>query len=132
MTDDADRVSREATHGKRPVAILPWLYIGNKEHAKDAQTLRALGVRHILNCTPSREKDPNYGIANFFEQQSAAARGGVGAGPARPSAASSALPRVTYKRVPIYDNRGETVLPHCDGAVAFLECFRLAGSRPLT
>ena len=77
MTDDADRVSREATHGKRPVAILPWLYIGNKEHAKDAATLRALGVRHILNCTPSRERDPSYGIANFFER-------GAGALAARP------------------------------------------------
>jgi hypothetical protein len=85
-----EELSMRTAHGARPIAILPWLYIGNKEHAKNAALLRQLGVKHVVNCSPSRERDPKFGISNYFER----------------STTSAAL---TYLRVPIYDNRGETV-----------------------
>lgn len=126
--DEETLQCQKATHGKKPVAILPWLYIGNKEHAKNAPLLRSLGVKHILNCTPSREKDPNYGIANFFEQSGIKTPGAKLAAARGHSASASALPGVKYHRIPIYDNRSESVLPHVDAAVSFIDTARHHGA----
>lgn len=48
-----------------------------------------------------RSLDPVAGCPNFFEGRSP--------------------PPFAYKRIPIFDNRGEDILQHMDGAVAFIE-----------
>ena len=39
------------------IEIMENLYLGNREHARDQDRLRAIGITHIVNCT---EELPNY------------------------------------------------------------------------
>ena len=53
---------------------------------------------------PFRSLDPEAGCPNFFE--------------------SRTPPPFTYKRIPIFDNRGEDILQYMEGAVSFIEQVR--------
>ena len=35
---------------KRPCRLLPHLYIGNMDNARNEQLLKLLGITHVLNC----------------------------------------------------------------------------------
>ena len=48
--------------------ILPGLYIGARNDAKDLEFLVSSGITHILNVTPTRTEDPVAGVPNFFEK----------------------------------------------------------------
>ncbi len=56
-------------------------------------------ISHILNCTPQRSVDPDGGCPNYFEKERA----------------------FNYKRIPIFDNRGEDVTAHMETAFKFIE-----------
>lgn len=71
-----------------------YIYIGAKQHAKNLKCLKSLGITHILNCTPPRTIDPENGCPNYFEKD--------------------VNTNLTYKRIAIFDNRGEDVLNHMD------------------
>ncbi|CAN0452784.1 unnamed protein product, partial [Phaeothamnion confervicola] len=93
----------ETTH---PAQVLPFLYIGSKAHAKNRALLRSLNVKRIINATPTRSLDPNGGVPNFWEKE-----GGI-----------------TYKRVPVYDNRGEGLSAHLNSSISFIEQGKYYGS----
>jgi protein-tyrosine phosphatase len=99
MTD-----SKEKKEG--PTQILSYLYIGNKLDAKDTKTLQSLNIKYILNCTPRRSDDKENGCPNYFEKEKL----------------------FTYKRIPIFDNRAENLIPHIDTALKFIEESRHYGN----
>ena len=84
---------------KRPSKILSFLYIGSREHAKDKKMLLELNIKYILNCTPKRKDDPEAGCPNFYEKDKT----------------------FVYKRIPLFDNKGEDILPYMDTAVKFID-----------
>ena len=84
---------------KRPSQILSFLYIGGKNDAKDRNLLKELNIKYILNCTPTRNLDPEAGVPNFYEKEKL----------------------FVYKRVPIFDNRGEDITSHFDSTFKFIE-----------
>jgi len=84
---------------KCPSRILNYLYLGGKPHAKSRGLLQQFKINCILNCTPPRSVDPENGCPNFFEKDKS----------------------ITYKRIPIFDNRGEDIISHMDTAYNFIE-----------
>jgi len=80
-----------------PSKILSYLYLGGKSHAKDKQMLSELRITHILNCTPTRKSDPENGCPNYYEKE------------------------FKYKRIPIFDNRGEDIVAHMEDGFRFIE-----------
>jgi protein-tyrosine phosphatase len=93
---------------KRPSQVLPFLYIGDKKHAKNRAVMQELNIKRIVNVTPTRAVDPIAGCMNFFEKEGA--------------------DKFLYRRIPINDNRGEDLLSHLDSVVAFIEAGRFHGS----
>ena len=75
------------------------LYIGGKQDAKAKEVLQSLKISYILNCTPPRAMDPETGCQNFFEKEKA----------------------FVYKRIPVFDNRGEDLLQHMEESYRFIE-----------
>ena len=75
------------------------LYIGGKQDAKAKEELQSLKISYILNCTPPRAMDPETGCQNFFEKEKA----------------------FVYKRIPVFDNRGEDLLKHMEESYRFIE-----------
>jgi protein-tyrosine phosphatase len=55
----------------------------------------------ISNFAPTASEDRQAGVPNFYENEKETG--------------------FVYKRIPIFDNRGENLLPHLDGAVKFIE-----------
>ena len=84
-----------------PSQILPHIYLGSKQHAKSLSMIKSLGITHILNCTPTRNVDPECGCPNFFEKDASA--------------------NLTYKRIPIFDNKGEDILSYFETSYKFIE-----------
>ena len=83
---------------KRPSKVLNFLYIGSRHHAKDKKLLAELNIKYILNCTPKRTDDPESGCPNFYEKDK----------------------MFVYKRIPLFDNKGEDILPYMEGAIRFI------------
>jgi protein-tyrosine phosphatase len=79
--------------------ILSYLYIGSRQDAKDKKNLTDMNIKYVLNCTPKRSDDPESGCPNFYEKDKT----------------------FVYKRIPIFDNKGEDILPHIDSAYKFIE-----------
>ena len=80
-------------------AVLGYLYIGGKSDAKDKAKLQKMGIKYILNCTPPRTLDRENGCPNFYEKEKA----------------------FVYKRISIFDNKGEDILSHLETAYNFIE-----------
>jgi hypothetical protein len=80
-------------------AVLGYLYLGGKADAKDKAKLQKLKIKYILNCTPPRTQDPENGCSNFYEKEKA----------------------FVYKRIPIFDNKGEDIMSHLKTAYDFIE-----------
>eukprot|EP01038_Epipyxis_sp_PR26KG_P008993 gene8993-12132_t len=89
-----------------PNQILSYLYLGNKADAKSKEILQSLNIRFILNCTPKRSVDPEAGCPNFYEKEKI----------------------FTYKRIPIFDNKGEDILSHMNTSYKFIEDSRHHGN----
>ena len=80
---------------EKPTQILKYLYIGGSKNAKDKKLLRELNIKYILNCTPKRSSDPEAGCPNYYEKEKL----------------------FVYKRIPIFDNKGEDMIQHMETAV---------------
>jgi len=80
-------------------AVLGYLYIGGKSDAKDKAKLQKMGIKYILNCTPPRTLDRENGCPNFYEKEKS----------------------FVYKRISIFDNKGEDILSHLETAYNFIE-----------
>ena len=70
------------------------IYLGSAKNAKDKKLLQELGIKYVLNCTPRKADDP-LGCPNYFEKERL----------------------FVYKRIPIFDNKGEHLMPHMEKAV---------------
>ncbi|KAF0688541.1 Aste57867_19857 [Aphanomyces stellatus] len=92
-----------------PSEILPFLFLGSRQHAKDRDVLKRLSITHILNVTPTRKVDPVAGVPNFFEKE----------------AAFMHVP--TYRRCALFDNQGEDILTSLDGCNAFIDQAKFHG-----
>mmetsp|Transcript_2422 Transcript_2422/g.4034 ORF Transcript_2422/g.4034 Transcript_2422/m.4034 type:complete len:227 (-) Transcript_2422:1-681(-) len=79
--------------------VLSYLYLGGKADAKDKTKLQKLKIKYILNCTPPRTVDPEAGCPNFYEKEKS----------------------FVYKRIPIFDNKGEDIIAHMSAAYNFIE-----------
>jgi protein-tyrosine phosphatase len=79
--------------------ILSFLYLGGKADAKDKDKLKKLNIKYILNCTPPRTLDPENGCPNYYEKEKS----------------------FIYKRIPIFDNKGEDIMGHMNTACSFIE-----------
>lgn len=79
--------------------ILGYLYLGGKNDAKDKAKLQKLNIKYILNCTPPRTVDREAGCSNFYEKEKL----------------------FVYKRIPIFDNKGEDIISHMNTAYSFIE-----------
>jgi protein-tyrosine phosphatase len=84
---------------EKPTQILKYLYIGNSKNAKDKKLLKELNIKYILNCTPKRSNDPEAGCPNYYEKEKI----------------------FVYKRIPIFDNKGEDIMQHMETAYKFIE-----------
>lgn len=83
---------------EEPTQILKYLYLGGKVHAKDKDMLQKLNITHVVNCSPPRSVDKNFGIPNYYEKEG----------------------RIKYLRVPIFDNKGEDMTPHLETVHSFI------------
>lgn len=84
---------------EKATRILSHLYIGGKADAKNKEYLKKLGIRYILNCTPQRSVDRENGCPNYYEKDK----------------------EFVYKRIPIFDNKGENISAHMETAFRFIE-----------
>lgn len=84
---------------KEMTQILGYLYLGGKTDAKSKESLTKKNIKYILNCTPKRSDDRDFGCNNFYEKENL----------------------FKYKRIPIFDNRGEDILAHMETAYQFIE-----------
>lgn len=83
----------------KPSKILGYLYLGGKQDAKAKSLLQTLKIRYILNVTPPRSMDPESGCPSFFEKEGS----------------------FVYKRIPVFDNRGEDLLQYMEQSYRFIE-----------
>lgn len=65
-------------------------------------------TRSIIVVAFTRSLDPEAGCPNFFEGRTP--------------------PPFSYKRIPIFDNRGEDILQYMEGAISFIEQSKHYGS----
>ena len=93
--------SSSSSSQERPTQITPHVYLGGAKQAKNLSVLKSLGITHVLNCTPPKSEDPETGCPNFFEKDKSAG--------------------FVYKRIPVFDNIGEDLLVHINGAIKFIE-----------
>lgn len=83
----------------KPSKILGYLYLGGKQDARAKSLLQTLKIRYILNVTPPRSMDPESGCPSFFEKEGS----------------------FVYKRIPVFDNRGEDLLQYMEQSYRFIE-----------
>ena len=84
--------------------IFPWLFVGNRKAAKDKRLLMSLGVKRVLNVTPSKEEDPRNGVPNFHPKA------------------------FGYKRIAVYDNTASSLSDHFEAGVSYLEIAKCYGN----
>ena len=90
--------------------VHPDLYVSSYRTAEDLETLKALGIRYIVNCTPEPRPsaytytclDERYtGVWNLFEH--------------------SQEWRIRYLRVPVYDSLKTDIAAYFDEAYNFID-----------
>lgn len=89
----------KATNSGDLSQILSYLYLGNKSAAKNKQLLIKHKIKYVLNCTPTRTADPENGCPNYYEKERL----------------------FVYRRIPIFDNRGEDMLSYMGQACSFID-----------
>lgn len=75
---------------RRPVEIVPGLFLGNSTNAADRQLLRRLNISYVLNVTPD--------LPNVFEDDT----------------------DFHYLQLPIYDHWSQDLLEYFPNAIAFI------------
>jgi len=88
---------------RRP--ILPGLYLGGRDEARDLAWLQAAGISTVINMTPSRTDDPAGGIPSYHE----------------------GTPGLTYARHALHDNASTPFMPVLLAALSTLERARYHG-----
>lgn len=106
MLPNEPRRSNSSMSISGPSRILSYLFLGSKSDAKDKSGLLRNKIKFVLNCTPKRSDDPENGCPNYFEKEKT----------------------FVYKRIPIFDNRGEDMAAHIDFAIQFIEQSRHHGN----
>lgn len=86
---------------QQPSQVLGYLFLGSKEAAKSKDSLKINKIKYILNCTPARNDDPEAGVPNYYEKEKSMG--------------------LIYKRIPIFDNKGEDLVPYFEQAYRFIE-----------
>eukprot|EP00397_Hematodinium_sp_SG-2012_P034253 GEMP01036720.1.p1 GENE.GEMP01036720.1~~GEMP01036720.1.p1 ORF type:complete len:301 (+),score=34.47 GEMP01036720.1:35-937(+) len=76
-----------------------WIFVGDKDGAKDLQALRENNIKYVLNCTPPRTSG---GVSNYHEKSG-----------------------ITYCRLPMNDNSTESLSFWWEKAWEFLELVRV-------
>nr|CAD2159876.1 unnamed protein product [Meloidogyne enterolobii] len=100
---------RQFQHNRRgqstlfPVHILPFLYLGNVDTAKNRQTLEKCDIRYVINVTSDL---PNYFECDAKDEQ---LNGGNGASD------------ITYMRIPVDDNCSHNLAQFFPEAISFIE-----------
>jgi hypothetical protein len=85
-----------------PARILKFLYLGDKQAAKNKEALQRLGITYVVNVTESRGEG---GVHNHFESQG----------------------QFTYKRIPVQDSIGADLSQYFDEAAAFIDEAKASG-----
>ena len=105
------------SQASKPSKLLSHLYLGGKAEAKSKEVLNDLNIKYILNCTPSRNVDRDAGITSFNAITNTSSQNyfyysfDVGC----PNFFEKERSFV-YKRIPVFDNRGEDMIAHFDAA----------------
>ena len=94
------------------------LYVGSRHHAKDRSTLRRLGIRHILNVTPSRDVDPTAGCPNYHKTSGGG--GGSGSGSGGGGGGGGGGKDFTYLRCAVFDNSSADLSSHFAPCCSFI------------
>lgn len=89
---------------KIPIACLEdeelnWIWIGDREDARDLQLLKQKNIKYILNCTPTRTEG---GVPNYYEKD----------------------PTMSYCRLAMLDNSTQLLSKHYEAAWEFFEKVR--------
>lgn len=96
-----DRVNRRLQ--QPPTAVMPYLYLGAKKDASNADELAELGIKFILNCTTD--------CPNYHESSNA---GGL-----------------SYYKIEVLDTWGQSINKHFVKADEFIEKARTSGGKVL-
>lgn len=120
--------------GHFPSRILPFLYLGNLNHASNALMLRALGITHVVSMGESALVPPKSSSfpLSLSSQSLAATKTRSTA-----SAANSLWQEHKAGRVQVLDMKNvaddgiDSIRPHIDRAVSFIEQARLSGGKVL-
>ncbi|KAH7731042.1 LIP-1 protein [Aphelenchoides avenae] len=106
VEEDKTEVERAEVRARRPSVtfpahIMPHLYLGNDETAKNKNILNGCGIRYILNVTTD--------LPNYFEDDS----------------------RLHYLRIPVDDSSSHNLSQYFGDAIAFIEKARTERSAVL-
>lgn len=99
-----------------PVHIMPYLYLGNDDTAKNRETLDKCGIRYVVNVTSDL---PNY-FAAGDQQQEQMLEGG-----------ENGRPPIEYMRIPVDDNCSHNLAQFFPAAISFIEKARSEGASVL-
>ena len=82
------------------------LYLGERYHAKNKEILQYHNVYYILNCTPPKDIDTTAGNRCYFEDENC----------------------FRYKRISVFDNIQQYIIPYIDEAIDFIDEGKKYGS----
>ncbi|GAA6061410.1 hypothetical protein JCM10212_004468 [Sporobolomyces blumeae] len=115
--------------GHFPSRILPFLYLGNLNHASNALMLKELGITHVVSLGESAltpPQPPNFSFSKTFSSGS------------RPQAPQNSLwLEERHGKISVLDLKNfaddgiDSIQPHIDEAVAFIEDARRRGGKTL-
>ncbi|KAE9553782.1 hypothetical protein FO519_003003 [Halicephalobus sp. NKZ332] len=88
---EPDENRRRRPNALFPVQILPYLYLGNDETAKNMETLKRYNVRYVINVTNN--------LPNYFKEE----------------------PGFNYLRIGVDDTCSHNLIEHFPTAIAFIE-----------
>ncbi|KAF8819344.1 dual specificity phosphatase, catalytic domain-containing protein [Cardiosporidium cionae] len=80
--------------------VFSWIFIGDREDAKNLSMIRAYNIKYVLNLTP---KTGDGGVPNFHHRD----------------------PNITYCRIPLQDNASEKLSSHFEDSWQFCEKSRV-------
>ncbi|GAA6031732.1 hypothetical protein JCM8097_001957 [Rhodosporidiobolus ruineniae] len=120
--------------GHFPSRILPWLYLGNLNHASNALMLKELGITHVVSLGESALNPPRAPstFANFASSFRSSSPNSAAALPDNSLWLEERLGNIAVLDMKnIADDGIDSVRPCIDEAVAFIEAARLQGGRIL-
>lgn len=97
---------KDLVHDSTNENLTSSLYLGERYHAKNKEVLEYHDVVYILNCTPPKDIDTTAGNNCYFEHENC----------------------FKYKRISVFDNVHQNILPFIDEAIAFIDEGKKYGS----